>query len=123
MRGTPENGMTDVKPKYAIQKLQGGWVVVMASNGHIMAKWFDTERAAAVARDQFERGERSMDKKTDVWVIAERFVCEAGLGGMQIGEARSLDMNQYNVVARFSQAEFDEMMNEFNGEEGHYPDT
>jgi len=32
-------------------------------------------------------------------------------------------MNQYNVVARFTQSEFDEMAGPFNDEEGHYPDT
>jgi hypothetical protein len=112
-----------MKPKYAIQKLQGGWVVILASNGNIMAKWFDTEDAAAVARDDFERGERTVEKKRDVWVVGDRFVLEACDGGVQIGEVRALDMNQYNVVARFTQSEFDEIAEHFNDEEGHYPDT
>jgi hypothetical protein len=32
-------------------------------------------------------------------------------------------MNQYNVVGRFTKAEFDELAEQFNDEEGHYPDT
>jgi hypothetical protein len=83
-----------MKPKYAIQKLQNGWVVILASNGHIMAKWFDTEDAAAIARDDFERGERTVEKKREVWVVGDRFVLEACNGGVQIGEVPALDMNQ-----------------------------
>jgi hypothetical protein len=112
-----------MQPKYAIQKLNVGWVVIMASNRHIMTERFDTEDAAAVVRDAFERGERTVDKKRDVWVVADVFVCEASLGGQQIGEISALDMNQYNVTARFTQAEFDEMLEQFMDEEGHYPDT
>jgi hypothetical protein len=112
-----------MKQKYAIQKLNVGWVVIMASNRHIITERFDTEEAAAVVRDAFERGERTVDKKRDVWVVAEVFVCGASLGSQQIGEVSALDMNQYNVTARFTQAEFDEMLEQFKDEEGHYPDT
>jgi len=34
-----------------------------------------------------------------------------------------LGMNQYNVVNRISQDEFDKMMEEYNDEHGYYPDT
>lgn len=112
-----------MKPKYAIQRLQGGWVVILTANGHIMGKWFDTEDAAAAARDDFERGEHTVEKKLDVWVVGNCFVLEACVGGVQIGEVRALDMNQYNVVGRFTQSEFDELAEQFNDEEGHYPDT
>lgn len=98
-------------------------MVILASNGHIMAKWFDTEDAAAVARDEFERGERTVEKKREVWVVGDRFVVEACDGGVQIGEVRALDMNQYNVVARFTQSEFDERAEHFKDEEGHLPDS
>jgi len=50
-------------------------------------------------------------------------LAEACEGGQQNGEVSALDMNQYNVVARFTQSEFDEMAEHFNDEEGHYPDT
>lgn len=109
--------------KYALRHLHGGWVIVMASNGQMMAKGFGTEAAAACARDEFERGERKVETKMDVWVIAEAFVCEPYLGGKLIGEAGTLDMRQYNVVERLSQSEFDRLMNEFNDANGHYPDT
>jgi hypothetical protein len=39
--------------KYDIQKLNGGWVVGMATNGHIMAQFFDTEEQSVSVRDQF----------------------------------------------------------------------
>ena len=55
-----------------------------------MAKWFDTEDAAAVARDEFERGERTVEKKREVWVVGDRFVVEACDGGVQIGEVRAI---------------------------------
>jgi len=91
----------------------------MASNGHIMAKWFDTEDAAADARDEFERGERTVEKKREFLVVGDRFVVEACDGGVQIGEVRASDMNGYHVVARFTQSEFDERAEHFNDEEGH----
>lgn len=61
--------------------------------------------------------------RIDVWLVADRFVCEAYLGGMQIGEAAKLDMTQYNVVRQLTKAEFDELMLEFLREEGYFPDT
>jgi hypothetical protein len=109
--------------KYAAKKLHGGWVVVMGPSGHIVAKWFDTEEAAARVRDQFEGGRRTVDKKKDVWLVAESFVCEPYLGGAMIGEVDALDMRQYHVVDRMSQAEFDNLMNEAKDEDGCYPDT
>lgn len=81
-----------MKPKYAVQKLQGGWVVIMASNGRIIAERFETEEAASLVREEFESGRRTVDKKMDVWVIADTFVCEPYVGGTQIGEAGTLDM-------------------------------
>jgi len=109
--------------KYAIQKLLGGWAVTMSANGHLIATGFDSEEAAALARDQFERGERTIVRKRDVWVIGETFVCESELGGKLIGEVRKLDMNQYHVAERYTQAEFDQMMEDYKDEEGDYPDT
>ncbi len=38
-------------------------------------------------------------KKIDVWLIADSFVCEPGVSGMQIGETSGLDMSRYNIVA------------------------
>jgi septum formation inhibitor-activating ATPase MinD len=58
-----------------------------------------------------------------VWVIEEKFVMEAYLGGKLLGEIWMLGMNQYNVVNRISQDEFDKMMEEYNDEHGYYPDT
>jgi hypothetical protein len=113
---------TRMNPKYAIKQLNGGWVVMMASNGQILSKWYDTDEAAACVRDQFERGEITADKKEHVWLVAEAFVCEPCLGAM-IGEVGALDMRQYNVVERLTQLEFDALMNEARDEDGCYPDT
>jgi hypothetical protein len=79
----------DMASKYNIQKLNGGWVVVMATNGHIMAQFFDTEEQAVSVRDQFERGERTIDKKPEVWVIGKSFVMEPYLGGCKSGKLKS----------------------------------
>gem|GEM_PF-5732424 len=115
--------MTDGKSKYAIKKMPGGWVVVMAANGHIMTETFGIEEEAAAACDQFKNGKRTVGQKADVWVIDKTFVCEAGLGGMQYGMINDLDMNQFNITSQFSQREIDEMVKNFSDEEGHYPDT
>ena len=40
-----------------------------------------------------------------------------------IGEASRLDMGQYNVVQLFTQDEFDDLMQKYMDEEGHYPDA
>jgi hypothetical protein len=109
--------------KYDIQKLNGGWVVVMATNWNIMSQFFDTEEQAASARDQFERGERTVDVKSEVWVIGKSFVMEPYLGGMQIGEVGKLDMNQYVVVKQMTQAALDKRMMKYYEKHGEFPDT
>jgi len=108
--------------KYGIQQLAGGWVVTMATNGHIVEKWFETEHQAASVRDQFERGERTVDKKQDVWVIAKSFVMEPYLGGTMIGEVGKLDMNQYVVVRQMTQAALDKAMMKHFEKHGEFPD-
>jgi hypothetical protein len=72
---------------------------------------------------QFERGERCFDLKIDVWVVADAFVCEAYLGGKQVGEVEALDMELYNVVNRLTQLEFDTLMNAAKDVDGSYLDT
>ena len=95
----------------------------MAANQHIVAKFFETEEQAAAARDQFERGELSVGKKAEVWVIGKSFVMEPYLGGMQIGEVSKLDMNQYSVVKEMTQAAFDKRMMKYYENHGCFPDT
>jgi hypothetical protein len=109
------------KNTYDVIKLSGGWAVVMAANGHIV-EFFPTETAAMGALREFECGRRVHPVKNDVWIVGD-FVCEAGLGGMLLGEVDQLDMRAYNVVQELSQEEFDELMEGFQEEHGYYPDT
>lgn len=63
------------------------------------------------------------ENPTDVWIIADSFVCEAGLGGLMLGEVTKLDMSKYNVVKRLTQENFDKLMTKFFEKNGHFPDT
>jgi hypothetical protein len=109
--------------KYGIQKLNGGWVVVLKGSGHIMSAFFSTEQQATAVRDQFESGEHSVDKKVEVWVVGKHFVMEAYLGGHQIGFVDSLDMTQYEVVKSITQAALDKRMMKYFNKHGEFPDT
>jgi hypothetical protein len=40
-----------------------------------------------------------------------------------LGEVPDLDMHQFTVVRRLSQAEFDSLVEEYFAENGHYPDS
>jgi hypothetical protein len=62
-------------------------------------------------------------KKIDVWLIADRFVCEPSVSGMQIGEIGWLDMSLYNIVARFTEEECIQQHLEYFEEHGSWPDT
>ena len=81
----------------------------------------NTEQAARVALGQFERGERKVPVKKDVWVVEDTFVAEPVLGGNELGEVEDLDMNQFNVVLRLTQQEFDALLEDFHKENGEYP--
>ncbi len=58
----------------------------------------------------------------EVWIIAESFVVESYVGGMMLGNVSELDMSNYRVVGRYTQAELDQMMEEYYEEHGHYPE-
>jgi hypothetical protein len=109
--------------KYAIHKLNVGWGVTTATNGHIVAKFLDTETQAASIRDRFERGEITVDQKPEVWVIGKSFVMEPYLGGTLNGEVGKLDMAQYEVVRQMTQAAFDKAMMKYFEKPGGFPDS
>ena len=62
-------------------------------------------------------------QKKDVWIVEGEFLCEARVGGSQIGEVYCLETGQFNVVAEYSQDECDDMIEEYWEEHGHYPDS
>jgi len=64
-----------------------------------------------------------VDDKEEVWVVADAFVMEPAVCGLLLGEVANLDMGQYTVVRRLSQAEFDRMVEEYFAENGLYPDS
>lgn len=109
--------------QYKIVKIDTGWAVATKSADEIVTQIYADRKIAAAACKTCETAEYFPGRKLKVWVIGEHFVCEAGLGGMQIGAVKHLDMNEYQVVRRLSQIEFDGLMNDFYEEESHYPDT
>ena len=84
----------------------------MTANGHII-EIFKSRNDAARAMEEFERGERIVLEKQDVWVVGDRFVTEPGMGGVQLGQGHELDMKQFRIVATFTQEEFDAMMQQY----------
>ena len=61
--------------------------------------------------------------KKKVWLIDAGFVMEPFLGGQLLGELG----NDYEIpadveVVSYTQAQFDQMCEEFYSEHGHYPD-
>jgi hypothetical protein len=63
---------------------------------------------------------RGMKRET-VWVIANWYVCEPDLGQLK-GTVREVDLSQCDVT-HYTQAEIDEMMENYRQEFGYYPDT
>jgi hypothetical protein len=63
----------------------------------------------------------ALSKKPTLWVIEGAFVTEPFLGGMQLGELSTFDVSGYDLV-HYTQAEFDQMCEDFFAEHGHYPD-
>lgn len=61
------------------------------------------------------------DYTGDVWIVAEIFVCEPGIEGMQIGQLPDFDLSKCRVVKRLTQAEYDSMCEDFYEENGYYP--
>ena len=100
--------------KYKIEKLGGGWAVLMSANECIVESFFQTREADLEVLSVFENVERTVEDKWDVWVIGNTYVGEPSLYGIDLGEVSQLDMNQYNVVRRLSQKEYDELIEEYD---------
>jgi hypothetical protein len=64
-----------------------------------------------------------VDDKEEVWAVADAFVMEPAVSRLLLGEVPDLDMHQFTVVCRLSQAEFDSLVEEYFAENGHYPDS
>ena len=108
--------------RYEVVRLNGGFVVTMTANGHIIAKFFETKDEAGRVCEQFEAGEIVREDRPDVWVVGA-YVVEPYVGGQHLGEVGSIDLRQYNVVRRLTGEEFDTMCEEQMDEDGHWPDT
>ena len=65
--------------------------------------------------------EIARQERKQLWIIENRFVWEPSRG-MQLGELPEYDTAGFELI-HFSQAEFDEMQEEYYREHGHYPDT
>ena len=72
---------------------------------------------------EFERGECVGEEKEEVWVVADAFVMEPAVCGLLLGGVADLDMHQFTVVRRLSQAEFGAMVEEYFVENGYYPES
>jgi hypothetical protein len=110
--------------KYKVVKKPHGWAVADSASGEIVAGHYTNKKLAAAACVNCESGAFWPSKqKQKVWVVGNVYVCEAGLGGMMLGEIRKLDMTQYEVVEQLTQAEFDKRMMKFFEKTGYFPDT
>ena len=66
----------------------------------------------------------------DYWIVADSFLCEPRLGGMQIDELfdgelfelKNLDLSDKKIL-NLTQDEFDKLMHAFYFENGYFPDT
>ena len=54
-----------------------------------------------------------VEEKEEVWVVADVFVMEPAVCGLLLGEVPDLDMHQFTVIRRLSQAEFDALVKEY----------
>jgi hypothetical protein len=63
------------------------------------------------------------DPPFDYWVIAESWVFEPSLGGQQLGEFGDFKIPDNTKVLHITQDQFDMMVNDFEDEHGHHPDT
>ena len=108
--------------EYGVRGWGKEWAVTMGRSGLILETQ-PSEELAEIARHEYAAGEREAPSRHEVWLIAESFISEPWLGGMQIGEARELDIRHFEVVRRLSQDEFDGEIQEYHEEHGHYPDT
>jgi hypothetical protein len=88
-----------------------------------VAKFFSRQNEAKAVILEFERGELLGEEKEEVWVVADAFVMEPSVCGVLIGAVPDLDMHQFTVVRRLSQAEFDALVEEYFAENGHYSDS
>jgi hypothetical protein len=61
--------------------------------------------------------------KKELWVIDGVFVMEPFLGGQVLGElGNGFEIPSDATVIALTQEEFDQMVEDFNHEHGHYPD-
>ena len=106
--------------RHEVVEVAGGWAVMMTACRWIV-ELCTTKGAAGSALGAFERGERQVATKKDVWVVADTFVAEPVLGANELGEVGELDMRLFNVVLRLSQGEFDVLAEKYHKENGEYP--
>ena len=107
--------------EYEIRRLVQGWAVTMGGTGLIL-ETHSTEELAELARREYAAGEREAPHRPEVWIVADTFIAEPGMGGLQIGETEELDVRHFKVVRRLSQEEFNEEMEAYREEHGNYPD-
>jgi ADP-ribosyl-[dinitrogen reductase] hydrolase len=83
----------------------------------------DSQRIQDLASELFDASEAWIPgDKRDVWVIEDAFVCDAYLGGTQLGELPDFDLSSCRVVRRLSQERLDDEMAQFFAETGYSPD-
>lgn len=80
---------------------------------------FPDEGTVLCALGEFERGERILSERPMVSIVGD-FVVESE-SGVQLGEAALVDLRQFTIVGEVSQDDFDDEMDEFFREHGHYP--
>ena len=62
------------------------------------------------------------NSNVDFWVIDNSFVSEPYLGGQQIGEIPDVDLKN-KIVVKMTQAQFEQLLSEYEKIYGQYPDT
>lgn len=110
-----------MRKKYSVHKGIQVWWVMMADR--LIVETFSREEEANAALVEYENGARTRDPKWGCWIVADVFVTEPRLDGMQIGEVQELDLRQFEVKATVSQESLDEWVQEYYEENGNFPDS
>lgn len=108
------------RSKYSVKKGSQAWWVMMADR--LIVETFKTEEEANAAMAEYQTGSRTRNPKWECWIIGESFVTEPEFNGTQIGEVSELDLRQFEIVNKVTQEGYDDWLEEYFEEHGHYPD-
>ena len=110
------------KYHYEMRETQGGCAIRAGHSGYILEYFSDREQGRA-ALAEYQAGVRVAPDRPEAWLVADYFIGEASVSGIQWGTTDELDLRHFDVVRHLTQDEFDAEVEAFFLEFGHYPDT